>query len=344
MMSWRPMRPSEIRECLNLNPKGMGYELVGRDRAFAAWQELLKSRSFLAVAIESEEPIRGHRIVGFAASVFVSAAFAEGEAADPKPGLNARLIASVARGKTVVLAAKELGIANAQGRLNLVILQGGSMLEGLAREERQELLRQASLAALSCHDGYQVRQVLTEATSSAEIEILRSFPNWKVRSSFEDCQRNNSGNSWNQDRALFSIDFTADNSFLVVKSPRRFEPVLGLRSSDQELLAAALDGLTDAELSRELGLKLPTVKKRWASIFDRIAMAKADLLPDSDNNLDQQARGPQKRHRLLAYLRKHPEELRPFLRSHQTPQQPTHQSSRSSAVIRKRISPVRRSV
>src|SRR5579863_1013217 len=102
MMSWRPIRPAELGECLSLNPKGMGHELVGRARALSAWQRLQRSRSFHGVVIESDEPMKGHRTVGFAAGVFVSASFAERESADPQPGVNARLISSVASGEAVV--------------------------------------------------------------------------------------------------------------------------------------------------------------------------------------------------------------------------------------------------
>src|SRR6266699_3991674 len=92
------------------------------------------------------------------------------------------------------------------------------------------------------------------------------------------------------------------------------EPLLALHQEDQELLRAALKGLTDEELALELRLKLPTVKKRWAAIFQRIAAARPDPLPDVDRDLDRQTRGKQKRHYLLEYLRGHPEEVRPYLR------------------------------
>ena len=85
---------------------------------------------------------------------------------------------------------------------------------------------------------------------------------------------------------------------------------MSLRDTDQELLLAALEGLTDAELADVLGLKLPALKKRWASLFDRVGRVRPDLVPQSDHETAH-TRGPQKRHRLLAYLREHPEELRP---------------------------------
>jgi len=311
MMSWRPIRPAELDECLSLNPKSMGDELVGRARALAAWQRLRMARSFRAVVIESDVPIKGHRIVGFAANVFVSAAFAEREIADPKPGVNARLISSIASGDAVVLTAKQLAYENTQGCLHLIVVQPCSMPAVLTPEERQDVIRQVSLANLSCFDGYRVRQVLMEATSASEIEFTRSFQVWKLLSTLEDYHRRNPGNSWNRDRALFAIDLAGGHSF-EVKGGHDREPILGLRSSDQELLEAALRSTTDLELSVELGLKLPALKKRWASVFNRVAVAKPELLPGLDDNLDRHTRGRQKKHRLLAYVREHPEELRPF--------------------------------
>ena len=324
MFSWRRIRPAELEECLGLNPRGMGYEFAGRARAIAVWKWLLKARSFQAVVIESNEPIKGHRIVGFAASVFVSAAFVERELADPKPGLNARLISSIASGQAVVLSAKQLGYENWQGCLHLIILQPSSMLDALSSDQCLDVLRQASLATLSCHDGYQVKRVIMEGTSAAEIGYSKFFPIWKVQNTFEDYHRQNPGNSWNRDRALMAIDFAEGLSF-VVKGGHHREPVLGLRTSDQELLTAALKGSTDLELSEELGLKVPALKKRWASVFSRVLIAMPDLLPEADDNLNRQARGRQKKHILLAYVREHPEELRPFLRPQKSQRRPSIQ-------------------
>lgn len=191
-----------------------------------------------------------------------------------------------------------------------------------------------SLANLACFDGYRVRQVLLEAISATEIEQVKSFKVWKLLSTLEEYHRRNPGNSWNRDRALFAIDFAGGHSFEVTAGHNR-EPILGLRSIDQELLEAALRGTTDMELSEELGLKLPALKKRWASVFNRVAIAKPDLLPGLDDNLDRQTRGRQKKHRLLAYVREHPEELRPFLHPQSSPKGSSIQSSSSSASLRK---------
>jgi hypothetical protein len=86
--------------------------------------------------------------------------------------------------------------------------------------------------------------------------------------------------------------------------------VLRLRPAEQKLLAAALSGKTDAELSHDLALSVEAVKKRWMSVFERVEEFKPGILNRTEEEAD--VRGPQKRHRVVAYVRAHPEELRPF--------------------------------
>jgi hypothetical protein len=98
---------------------------------------------------------------------------------------------------------------------------------------------------------------------------------------------------------------------VAAKMYRYSEPKLRLRPAEQKLLGAALAGKTDAELSGDLGLSIEAIKKRWMSIFDRVDEFKPEILSSSGEDSD--VRGPQKRHRVVAYIRSHPEELRPYL-------------------------------
>lgn len=148
---------------------------MGRDVALRVWRSLLGTPAFLANVIESDPPIGGHAIVACGMGVFVDARFVDREIGHPAPGLNARILASVASGA---------------------------------------------------------------------------------------------------------------------------------------LLAAALDGQTDAELSADLGVSIEATKKRWLSIFERVESFKPEILLSA--GASGPGRGPQKRHRVVAYVRAHPEELRPF--------------------------------
>jgi hypothetical protein len=60
---------------------------------------------------------------------------------------------------------------------------------------------------------------------------------------------------------------------------------------------------------------LTAVKKRWSGIYDRAAASLQRLFADQpQHNISMTERGKERRRRLLAYLRGHPEELRPVSR------------------------------
>ena len=78
------------------------------------------------------------------------------------------------------------------------------------------------------------------------------------------------------------------------------------------IVKTVLPGETDAELAEELGISISTVNNKWRSMYDRVAACLHELFPDcSDVEPQISDRGTEKHHRLLAYLREHPEELRP---------------------------------
>ena len=60
----------------------------------------------------------------------------------------------------------------------------------------------------------------------------------------------------------------------------------------------------------DLGLSVEAVKKRWLSVFARVDEFKPEILSSTD--VDGGGRGPQKRHRVVGYVRTHLEELRPY--------------------------------
>jgi len=89
------------------------------------------------------------------------------------------------------------------------------------------------------------------------------------------------------------------------------DPQIGFSRAEQRLLEAALCGLTDEELITELQISLSAVKKTWRSIYFRVEEAGLPILPALPGTREEGDRGKGKRHRLLNYVREHPEELRP---------------------------------
>jgi hypothetical protein len=315
-MLWRPFRESDLSLCLNMQPACIGDQLVGRDAALRAWKSLVKHPAFLGTVIESERPIAGNRMTGCGMGVFVRREFADREIREPQPGLNARIIssvsasvavnisASVATGapdESVILGRDEIGKGNARGGLDFVNLYG-TWRDGVMKPaELAEVQVLLGTGFAEQFGGYRFHRVLKEAVGKDRIALARATGTYRVIAEYPETES-----------ALVAVtpESVLSAPYSVAASIYRYQhPVLRLRPAEQQLLAAALSGKTDAELSEELGLTIEATKKRWISIFDRVVQYKPEILSPAEEG---EGRGPQKRHRIVAYVRNHPEEFRPY--------------------------------
>jgi hypothetical protein len=102
-------------------------------------------------------------------------------------------------------------------------------------------------------------------------------------------------------------DYGSRASGLFVFTPPRFY----FAHCEKTILLHALEGETDEEIAANLSISHWTVKNRWKTIYERVADIDGTLLPGG-NRLTAESRGRERRRYLLAYLRLHPEELRPL--------------------------------
>jgi hypothetical protein len=254
----------------------------------------------VTAVFECNPPIEGRRIVGFGAAVFVSAEFAASELANPRPFLNSRVIENVHAGRPVLLTAAGIARANAGDGLDMVNLCGSLLEPILNLDERAQVQTLLAVSLAQLLAGYRLNRIFGEATNSEMramldsnlVRELASFPERNL-AIYLATEQVASAQPFSIPRTIFNYR----------------EPLLRLSGGDQELLCAALEGQTDAELAVSLHLTVPAVKARWRSVFARFAKMEASLTPEF---FGQGGRGPQKRHRVLAYAREHPEELRPF--------------------------------
>ena len=304
---WRDLRDEDLIECLELNQAHIGEELVGRTRAFEIWKRLIRARAFNSAVIEAARPPQGHRIVGFGSAVFVSRAFADTELSDPRPGITSRIIASIDSGQSVVLTEAELRSGNTREGLDMVVLYGAWRRDELDSNGVSEVATALAVRFLEQHTGYRFSRLILESAGPEEAAMIGAMPVWRRVRKFDEPDL--------PTRTLWVITREDALNFTGTLANPLFhyaEPVLRLRDADQQLLLAALSGLTDEELSSALNISLTGVKKRWLSIFERTVDARPELFPAIDLQKDGQKRGRQKRHHVLAYMRRHPEELRPI--------------------------------
>jgi hypothetical protein len=301
-MYWRPLAEADLFTCLDLQTECVGDRIAGRTTALRVWKSLFDHPAFLANVIETERPIAGHRIVACGMGVFVTRSFADREINTPRAGLNSRIIASIASGAPVVMSRAQIAAANAGDGADFVNLYGtwrDGIMNADQLAEAQALLGTSFVEHFA---GYRFNRVLKEAIGRSRIDLARATGTYRLIAEFPDAE---SALAVVTRESLFSAPYSVAATMY-----RYQEPLLRLRPAEQRLLAAALPGKTDAELSADLDLTIEAIKKRWISIFDRIDQLKPELLDSASAASD--ARGPQKRHRVVAYVRAHPEELRPY--------------------------------
>jgi len=301
-MYWRPIRKADLSYCLEIQPACLGDQIVGRRTALRVWKAFLDDPSFQATVIESERPIAGHTIVGCGMGVFVTGAFADREIRDPQPGLNSRIIAGVAAEEPILLSRAEIGAGNAGEGLDFVNMYG-TWRDGIMNPDQlAEVHALLGTSFVEHFAGYRFNRVLKETIGDSRIALARATGTYRLLAEFPESE---------SALAVVTRESALTAPYSAAATIYRYRPpVLRLRPAEQELLAAALSGKTDAELSADLGLSLEATKKRWLSIFDRVDQFKREILTQTEADSD--GRGPQKRHRVVAYIRNHPEELRPF--------------------------------
>lgn len=300
-ITWRPATWNDIEPWLSIQPKYRGDALVGVQAALEAWKHVIRGRFFYSTVLESSSLPQSHRMVGFGTSVLVSSEFADAELANPCPDINSRVMASIHSGRSVLATPHDVARANSGDGVNVLILGSTWRHEILSPPDLQETQNLQVSGFVEVHAGYRLRRILHEPVGEPEKSFARASLEFRLVAEFPEVGRE-----------LFlmtreSVQGLPGSLGNVLFSFR--EPALRLRDSDQQLLMAALRGATDQELASELGFTLSAVKARWRSTIARVEETMPDLVRDVEHR---EGRGAQKRHRVLAYVRSHPEELRPF--------------------------------
>ena len=300
-ITWRPATWTDIMPGLSLQAKSRGDALVRAEDCVNGWRHLFSDPFFASAVLESSPAIRGHRLIGLGASVLISSTFADTQIANPRPDINSRVIASIHSGQSVLATRNDVARANAGSGVDVLVLCGYWRDEILGPAERQDVQTLLASSFAEWLAGFRIRRILHETAYEAATKFAQDSVVYRPVAEFPELGR------------VIHV-MTRESVKLIPASIGNVifgfrEPVLRLRDSDQQLLLPALRGATDSELGAEIGVTFSAVKARWRSTFARIAKTMPCLASDGDGN---GGRGTQKRHRVLAYLRSHPEELRPY--------------------------------
>lgn len=311
----RPMKQNDVEECVEIvrgHPElGPQYGRTIRDLR-SVWLSLSGREAFRAVVFEEAKNSQVRR-AGVGVSVFVSDDFLTDLKTPPFFWIGPELTKRVLRGDSPLLADKQVRQANANGGLAVVPWVGALHADYM---QSGEALTAMIAVFVEEHRGFLLKELISNSTSMKNLEgairsggmLLNPVDGRYVES---------------LDRPLheilaapYLVGLTRELAMarvgtwigsLFAYQPPQF----GFRPSEQRLLLAALQGGTDENLAAVLEISLSAVKKTWRSIYDRVTDCSPGLIPNKIPEELTSERGKEKKQRLLAYLREHPEELRP---------------------------------
>ena len=154
--------------------------------------------------------------------------------------------------------------------------------------------------------GYRLRRMLHEIVDDYEFEKMQGYRGLRI------LKRLSGPAPWQGERALCEAtgeSFSDDPASMAARPfIDRVAPALNFSPTQKRLLLAALRGAENAELARCLCRTPAAVKRTWTGIFEKCVRHHPSLIPPTEGS----SRGQQKRHKVMAYIREHPEEIRPF--------------------------------
>jgi len=286
-----------------------------------AWLRLLQGEARIATVVYEGEGSRAS-IYSYCISVIVPDDFLAEMKRPPHFWIGPELTRRIMKGQSLLLTGKQLGEANSRNGLNMVCWEAPVRPE---YEGDGEVQRYSMAAFMRERRGYLWKEIIGIQSATAEqLDFLLKA----------------GGYLWDPLLDGYTSTLRSDPSKTISKphilgTTRELErkrdkwaaswvgavfdyhpPRLGLTPSEQRLLAHALPGATDEQLAEILGTSLAVVKKMWVSIYRRVDERVPELIPDLlPSDTPSIGRGREKRRHLLAYLREHPEELRPISRA-----------------------------
>ena len=324
IIRFRPMRPKDVAGAVAILAEhpvvGPRYG-NGINQLQSAWLQLLGCEAFSGIVFEE---INGGaaRLLAAAASVFADGDFVRDLKTPPFSWVGPELASRIANGRSPLLSDGDVALANSNGGLNLVLWH---LCIDPRDTSRAEVRTQVSGAFFEAHRGFRLNELIAlQATFLEEASWIMDGGGFFLNAA--DGSYASTMDKSADEILAFPHIFGLTRELALTRmswlgSLFHYEaPRIGFSRSEQKLLLSALRGGTDEDLSDELAISLSAVKKAWRSVYDRAVECLPELILSHDESEDRRNgdRGKQKKQRLLAYLREHPEELRPHSRKART--------------------------
>lgn len=292
----RPARSRDVERIVALLDRpGDGYGPSATAGLGPLLSGLLEEQALRGPVLEPRHDAGGasHLDAG-ALTGFTTLAQAEAWIAEPPAQLVDHVLACEGRGEAVLLRPERVAALNAGEGLALVYMAFRIPSADDATMHAQVMGLMDSFRTF--HSGY-----------FCPLAVHPDAPGERGNETLHRLGFRRAGSLWK-----FALDDLALTPYSMMASlSRRPPPRFTFTAAEKAHLECAILGATDPEIAGDLGVSRDTVRKRWQSIFERVAAGgEPAILPRVDS--EAMKRGPEKRGALLAYLETHLEELRPY--------------------------------
>ena len=267
--------------------------------------------------VEDRAKSVGLRVVSFNAIVFVTDEFCTEARSTLPPYLGIELARRYVSRHLPVLNRRQIARANAGDGLNVLLSFEGWITDGLSPEEVLAVQERQSEALHFALGGYRLKEFLAEMIGEETSQWMLDG-GARLRRDYSKYFQKNAVLEPECRRRPFLVGLTKEEALahpgsnlarLFIYRPPRFQ----FSRSQRVILRHALRGETCEAVAASLSISPWTVKKRWHTIYERVADVDSALLPPPiAAGTRAISRGVERRRRLLNYLRQHPEELRAF--------------------------------
>jgi len=306
--------PADLPACLSaLRPGDPARRMPGVELV-QLWQRCLDLGAF--VVIERIGKAWAGAIEGFGLSVFVSDAFADRYFTDPRPGVTLEFFERLAAGQSLCLSEQQVSQANAGAGINVLVLHFGSRLTDFSDARTLALHALVGSSFYFSHGGHRIRSILAE-TYGRDATRFAEEGQFRLLKDFSAASPDAYAHVPTQERpylvGLRREWVRGAGWYPMAQLFSRLEPRIHFSRTQRRVLERALLGESEQTIAAALGLSSHTVKSAWKNAIQRAGDTIEGLFP-AESAAQSPTRGREKRAHLLAYLRNHMEELRPYPR------------------------------
>ena len=314
------MERKDVAECsaiIAAHPQiGPRYGAAIKDLG-RAWLRLLGCEAMTTAVFEEVEKGRAH-IFGVGVGVFVRDPFIRELKSPRQFWYGPELVKRILGGNSPVLSDQEVRAANSGEGLNELVWETLTLESHSKRADAYHLMGRAYI---QIHRGFRLKEMITSQAESEERlqwAIDAGGLYWDPKSArYVKSLKNGAGQFVKNPHVVGitrELELGRPGSWvgsLFDYQPPRFY----FSAGEQRMLMRAISDPTgtNTALAKILRVSLPTVKKMWLSIYDRVVEIAPELIGGAKIGAENK-RGTEKRRHLLAYLQEHPEELRPVAR------------------------------